>query len=452
MGNTPKQPRTLMHLSNIVLASTSPRRRALLQSYGVQFLSLAPDVIEEPIPGESARDYVIRNGKLKAQSVCNQFHEQCFGKLVIASDTVVVAPNGRILEKPGTIDDAKAMMSELNGQTHEVISSIVIAYSGRRPTGSTDANDEAHQSHYIVCTEAVSTQVTFGDLPEAWIERYVATDEPYDKAGGYGIQEAAGAFVRRIEGSYSNVVGLPLYETFAILSDLDAVRHFYGNKSRKDGMASLATLVAVSKKKHISAIRLAHLFGQRAFGESYAQELESKRNQLQDCTGIAWHFIGKLQSNKLAQIARHADVVHSLEDIEKVERLAAECQKIGRKLQVYIKAEVSPLTPAASGCSWEKVQSIAERIQSTHAAELQLCGFMGMAPLGVGEKETESLFKDFMAQGMALWNQLGIKDRSLSFSLGMSADSHIAISAAQQLGLEPPVLRLGSAVFGDRGT
>jgi septum formation protein len=447
-----KQPQSLIDLSNIILASTSPRRRALLQNYGIEFLSLAPDVVEEPIPGESARDYVVRNGKLKAQSVCLQYQEQCFGKLVLASDTVVVAPNGRILEKPKSIDDAKAMMNELNGQTHEVISSIVIAYSDGRPTGSIEADSESRQSHHFVCTEAISTQVTFGDLPEAWIEKYVATEEPYDKAGGYGIQEAAGAFVRRIDGSYSNVVGLPLYETFAILSDLDAVRHFYGKCSDLNSSVNVSNLVAVSKKKHISAIRLAHHFGQRAFGESYAQELESKRSQLHDCKGIAWHFIGKLQSNKLAQIARHADVVHSLEDIEKLDRLASECQKIGRKLHVYIKTQVSPLTPAASGCSWEQVQAIAERIQNTHASVVQLCGFMGMAPLGVGEKETESLFKDFMTQGIALWKQLGVTDRPLSFSLGMSADSHIALSVARQLGLQPPVLRLGSAVFGDRGT
>lgn len=451
MASITEQPGALIQLKKIVLASTSPRRRALLESYGLEFVALAPNVLEQPLPGEAARDYVIRNGKLKALSVCQEHPEECSGKLVIASDTVVVAPDGRILEKPKDMNDARAMINELNGQTHEVISSLVIAYSGRLPTKQSEGAAEA-ACHKFICTDAVSTKVTFGDLPEAWIESYVRTAEPYDKAGGYGIQEAAGAFVRRIDGSYSNVVGLPLYETLAVLSDLNAVLNYFSKADAQIDTHALPNVVAVSKKKHIAAIRLAHHFGQCAFGESYVQELETKRNLVKDCAGLTWHFIGKIQSNKLAQIARHSDVVHSIEELDKADRLAAECQKIGRTLDVYIKAEVSPLTQAASGCSWEQVRAIATRIQAAHPVVLRLRGFMGMAPLGVDENETETLFKRFMTQGLSLWKQLGIEDRPPSFSLGMSGDSHIATRVAKELGLEPPVLRLGSAIFGDRGT
>ena len=118
--------------------------------------------------------------------------------VIIGSDTVVVL-SGNILQKPASIEDARGMLSALSGQTHQVMTAVAIMIDAE------------------LMTTVSITEVTFATLEMPLIEAYLATDEPWDKAGGYGIQGIAGSFVRRINGSYSSVVGLPLCETRELL-------------------------------------------------------------------------------------------------------------------------------------------------------------------------------------------------------------------------------------------
>lgn len=179
----------------ILLASASPRRRELLEQIGVQYETALHGVDESARPEESAADYVQRLAFEKALWVETALTPSL---PVLGADTVVVC-DGRILGKPVDHDDALRILSLLSGRTHQVMSAIALCRRGRQE----------------VCV--VTTEVEFRELTTAEMEAYWASGEPADKAGAYGIQGLGGMFVRRLSGSYSAVVGLPIYETAAML-------------------------------------------------------------------------------------------------------------------------------------------------------------------------------------------------------------------------------------------
>jgi septum formation protein len=173
----------------IILASNSPRRRELLTQIGLSFTVAPADVDESVLPGESPEAYAVRVALDKARIAAERAGEGT----VIAADTIVVAGDA-ILGKPSGPADARRMLSVLSGRRHEVITGLAVV--------------DAATGQSTVRTSA--TQVWFRKLSDLEIEAYVATGEPLDKAGAYGIQERGALLVERIEGCYSNVVGLPL--------------------------------------------------------------------------------------------------------------------------------------------------------------------------------------------------------------------------------------------------
>ena len=185
----------------LLLASSSPRRRALLSLLVSDFESSTPDIDERPRTAESPAEYVARLASEKAKTgAADQ-------RVSLGSDTTV-AMGQDILGKPRDRKDAAAMLRALSGNAHEVHTAVAVAYGGGIET--------------VTCT----TSVLFTKLSEVAIEQYLLTDEPWDKAGAYGIQGYAGAFVTQIRGSYSAVVGLPLCETRALLLEAGVpVRH-----------------------------------------------------------------------------------------------------------------------------------------------------------------------------------------------------------------------------------
>ena len=170
-------------MSQFVLASGSPRRHQLLSQLGLQFVVRAPDVDETLLPDEPADRYVRRVAELKAATVADQ--------VVLAADTTVVL-NGSVMGKPANPAEAEQMLARLSGQTHIVFSGV----SSNGPAG--------------LLTEVVRTDVTMAELSARQIAWYVATGEPLDKAGAYGMQGIGMALVAGIVGSVSNVIGLPL--------------------------------------------------------------------------------------------------------------------------------------------------------------------------------------------------------------------------------------------------
>jgi septum formation protein len=184
----------------LVLASASPRRSELLRSVGLEFDVLPADIDESARPGESPTDYVARLSGEKAAVVADRIGEDA---IVVAADTTVDV-DGQILEKPSDAADALRMLALLSGRTHLVHTGVTVLRScgvGSGRTGSV----------------VVETAVEFVELTPEIIEWYVGTGEPFGKAGAYAIQDAGGALVRRLDGSVTNVIGLPLAETLDLV-------------------------------------------------------------------------------------------------------------------------------------------------------------------------------------------------------------------------------------------
>ena len=186
----------------IILASASPRRTELMALAGIQFSVVPADICEDVLPGEAPADHVIRLSREKADAVAATND----GRFFIGADTIVVL-DGAILGKPVDAADAMRMLSGLSGRDHEVITGFTVF----------DKISGVHISRNV-CTE-----VTFKKLEEHEIAAYIATGCPMDKAGAYAIQGGAVHFVRSINGSYSNVIGLPMTELYEVLQTMQAV-------------------------------------------------------------------------------------------------------------------------------------------------------------------------------------------------------------------------------------
>mgnify|MGYP005992766953 CR=1 FL=1 len=186
-------------MTTLVLASASPRRAELLSQIGVQYTVSSADIDESVLAGESPSEYVGRLAQEKARAILSKFGDS----VVIAADTSVVLGD-TILGKPENTDHACEILQSLSGCSHIVYSGVAVCRM---------LNNEIE-----MFSDVVKTQVNFLPFDESLIQRYVATEEPMDKAGAYGIQGKGAIFVDSIQGSYSNVVGLPLAQTAQLLS------------------------------------------------------------------------------------------------------------------------------------------------------------------------------------------------------------------------------------------
>jgi septum formation protein len=180
----------------IYLASASPRRSELLRQIGVRFTVRAAAIPEDSMAGEAAEAYVGRLAAAKAESV---WAAAADSRAVLGADTAVVL-GGEVLGKPATVAEAVAMLERLSGRTHRVLTAVALRHAAGLETRLSESE--------------VRFRATTRDERLA----YCATGEPFDKAGGYGIQGRAAVFVEELKGSYSGVVGLPLFETAALLT------------------------------------------------------------------------------------------------------------------------------------------------------------------------------------------------------------------------------------------
>jgi septum formation protein len=188
--------------NRLILASESPRRYELLMQIGLDFEMIPSRIFEGFVQAESPTDHVIRLAEAKAREVASKYPDLW----VIAADTIVCI-DGSILGKPRGREEARVMLHRLSGQDHRVLTGFSVCHSRK---GESDK-------------EVVQTVVRIKPLTPAEIEWYVCTGEPYDKAGGYAIQGIGSFMIESIQGSYTNVVGLPLYELIQMLKRLGAI-------------------------------------------------------------------------------------------------------------------------------------------------------------------------------------------------------------------------------------
>lgn len=194
----------------LVLASASPRRRDLLQQIGVDFVVHASDVIEDNNQALSPRELVTMQAKQKAEAVAREWFTASAvsnkNDVVIGADTIVVI-DGQVYGKPGNRDEAFSMLSALSGHSHQVITGVAIVTPRL-----------IYNHDFRTLTAVTVTTVTFCSLSVKTIESYIATGEPFDKAGAYAIQGKGILFVEKIAGDYTNVVGLPLTTLATLLT------------------------------------------------------------------------------------------------------------------------------------------------------------------------------------------------------------------------------------------
>jgi septum formation protein len=183
----------------IYLASRSPRRAELLQQLGIDFEVLPSDIDEAVLLNEQPQAYVLRLAHAKAAACLANLNTSHLPRLPILAADTTVSVDGQILGKPENAADAHAMLKLMSGRWHEVHTGLALA------------------SEHGIELALSSTQVEMAELSEDEITAYIASGEPFDKAGAYGIQGLASIFIRRIEGSYSGVMGLPVYETAILL-------------------------------------------------------------------------------------------------------------------------------------------------------------------------------------------------------------------------------------------
>jgi len=189
---------------HLILASASPRRRELLQRIGVVFVVIPSDTSEAAQPGELPQEYALRVASEKAQYVA-QRHP---GIWVLGADTIVEI-DGEVLGKPRDAADGQRMLSKLSGRTHRVMTAFALLDGDSR----------------VRIRQVVTSRVTFKPLLDAQIGEYLATGEPFDKAGAYAVQGVGASLVERVEGSYTNIVGLPMDEVQAALRAIGLLHH-----------------------------------------------------------------------------------------------------------------------------------------------------------------------------------------------------------------------------------
>ncbi len=422
----------------LILASASPRRRELLATLGVPFEVRPADLDETQREGEDARAYVERLAREKGASLSLRSGERAGerGQFIILSADTSVVVDGNVLGKPG--HDAAlgaAMLRRLAGRAHEVMTGVAV------------------QTESGVTSRVIVSVVHFRPLSEEEISAYVASGEGADKAGGYALQGEAGAFITHVDGSRTNVIGLPVEETAELLrsagvplsptlSPLRREREFAVRLSQVEARVAAActragrarsevTLLAVSKLHPAAAIQEAYAAGLRHFGENYAQELRDKHTALAALPGLVWHAIGPVQPKNAKYVAKAATFFHAVDRLDTVAELAK--RREGAPLQCLIEVNVAGEASKA-GVSPDALPDFIAAVRA--APSLALVGLSAMPPL---TDEPEDARPHFRALA-----QLAKTHGLTQLSMGTTGDFEVAIEEGAT------IIRVGTALFGAR--
>jgi septum formation protein len=418
-------------MRNVVLASASPRRQDMLARITWPYEIAPADIDETEHPGEMAEAYVRR---LACEKACVISRERPRAA-VLGSDTIVVL-DGKLLGKPADEEEALAMVGGLCGRTHQVLTGVAWAIGG-----------EVRESQVVTST------VRLRDASDAELRAYIATGEPMDKAGGYAIQGEAGSFVSAVEGSVTNVIGLPLGETEAMaravgveaprgpLPPAAVERRFAAVAGEVQALAvasgrspDSARLLTVVKGLPVELAEAAVRAGARDLGENYVQEAALKRERIGGLPN--WHLIGPLQSNK-AKLA--AGVFDCVQTIARASTARALAKRAAAPMRILLQVNVSR-DPAKSGVAPEALEALAGELRDE--PNLRIEGLMTIGRANVARTETRAAFaelrerlEDLRARELLAGSEL---------SMGMSGDYDLAIAeGATQV-------RLGTAVLGPR--
>lgn len=432
----------------IILASGSPRRRELLARIAWPYEVRPADVDETRRPSEDPEAYVRRLADEKALAVAASARDAA----VLAADTSVVV-DGDVLGKP--VDDAEAarMLARLAGREHVVLTGVAWATGGE-----------------VRARECTASRVRFRELSDREIAAYVATGEPRDKAGAYGIQAGASAFVTGVTGSLTGVIGLPLEETERLARRVgvpepaaplppDAIAaRWRALAAEVAGLAvgcgrqsSEVRVVAVTKGHGADAVVAAVAAGARDVGENYVQEARAKRDAVEaahadavasgdesapGAGAAAWHLIGPLQRNKAAVAARTFDLVHTISRADVARALVG---RAGHPVRALLQVNVTR-DPAKAGVDPSEAAAVLRELAGIEGLSVE--GLMTIGPMDGDAAACRAAFEE--ARALLDGLRGAGYERLRELSMGMSGDYEQAIAAGATL------LRIGTAVFGPR--
>jgi MAF protein len=443
----------------LVLASQSPRRRELLERAGFSFTvstSQISEILDENLNlAARIEDLAVRKAEAWIQG---RNPSELRDVLVLSADTVV-ALGDIVLGKPRDSEENLSFLRRMSSREHVVITAVCLVKA---------ATGELAVGHGL-------TRLRFRHLGEDEMRAYVESGDGLDKAGGYGIQGAAGKFVDHMEGDFDNVMGLPISVVHSLLAskgwsvdgahsnsngaaaakattgeviarNLQQVRERIAAACARAGRApSDVRLVAVSKTKPVELIREAIAAGQNVFGENYVQEAVDKINQF---PRAEWHFIGSLQTNKAKQVAGRFALVHSVDRLKLASALDAALEKTTVTeietvqpilLQVHVGDESTK-----HGFSFEELPQAAKEI--SQMKHLSIRGLMALPPLEDSEEKSRVHFAKLREALEIVKAQLPPEQRGLvrELSMGTSGDLEAAILEGATL------VRVGTDIFGAR--
>lgn len=418
-------------MRKVILASASPRRQDLLARIVYPYSIVPADIDETPLPHESPTDYVHRLARRKALVVSADYPAHA----VLGADTIVVL-DGELLGKPTDPQDALRMLDRLSGREHEVHTGVAWAL-----------NAQVRRSGHF------TSRVHLRRGTEKELADYVASGEPLDKAGSYAIQGDAGSLVTRVEGSVTNVIGLPLEQTEEMARAIgleapagqlppDAVERRFRAVSGEIQATAVAHgraiddvgLITVVKGLPVELAQAAVRAGARDLGENYVQEAAGKRAAIGP--GPRWHLIGPLQSNKAKLAAAHFDLVHTVSSAKTAKALARHTDTISRiLLQVNVSGD-----PNKAGLEIEEVGGLAESLCQESGIAIE--GLMTIGRADVSAEATRSCFAGLRECLADLRARELVRGDTLS--MGMSGDYGLAIAEGATL------VRLGTAILGNR--
>lgn len=387
-------------MKKLILASQSPRRAEILKNAGFLFSILPTYVSEIPDKNLSLDQQILKIAEDKARAAKDTITDQSLDAIVLSADTMVCIGN-KPIGKPSDTADAHNTLRQLSGIEHQVKTAVVLF----------DLRSEKIVSHIE------TTNVKFRTLTDDEISDYIATGEPMDKAGSYGIQGIGKKFIESVDGDYNNVVGLPIKKVKEL---------FEVNKWQ------IGKLIAVSKLQPIEKIVELYNQGYRHFGENYVQEALDKVEALKNLD-ITWHFIGSLQKNKIKYLKKNFKYIHSIESLEQIKVLDQKSQAIDYVQNIFLQVN---LAEESTKSGWTESSLFAAWPQISKFTHIKCVGLMTMPPLENEPENNRVYFKKLVQIG----KQLGVSE----FSMGTSHDYKIALEEGATW------VRLGTILFGER--
>lgn len=402
----------------LILASESPRRKKLLEDAGFHF-AIIPSKISE-IPGKNLNidEQILDIARQKARAVLDRIRAQDldFGPLlpknlpllILSADTEVVQ-NEKTLGKPKDQSHAFKMLQGLSGQEHLVKTAICLL----------DENGD-------LCAEEIETsRVKFRILKDSEIHDYINTGEPMDKAGAYGMQGFGRGLVESFVGNEDNIIGLPIQTLEKML--------------RQQNWRVQRTL-AVSKLQPVTKIRQLYAHGQRLFAENFVQELMEKQEQLRSLKDIEWHFIGRLQKNKVNHVVSKVKLIHSVDSLELATKINSRAKELNICQEILLQINTANESTKAGLVQENILADWAEYQKLNHVG---IRGLMSMPPMVETAEDNRKYFR-ILYQLQEQLNLQNPKQKLDLLSMGTSQDYQIALEEGAGL------VRLGTQLFGER--